>query len=57
MPCKPSDLAEVQLFELLDENELAELAAVIDNESHPAGETIFAGRVRRDMNGLEFGTP
>ena len=42
MPCKPSDLAEVQLFELLDENELAELAAVIDNESRPAGETIFA---------------
>lgn len=42
MPCDPNDLAEVELFELLDDDELAELAAVIDSGSNAAGETIFA---------------
>ncbi len=41
MPCQPADLAEVELFELLDETELGELAAVIDYKSVSAGEVIF----------------
>jgi len=41
MPCNPSDLAEVELFELLDENELHELASVIDSETVRAGKIIF----------------
>jgi CRP/FNR family transcriptional regulator, cyclic AMP receptor protein len=41
MPCDPTELAKVTLFELLDENELAELAAVIDSELVRAGTMIF----------------
>jgi uncharacterized membrane protein len=41
MPCNPADLAEVKLFELLDENELQELASVIDSKAVPAGQVIF----------------
>lgn len=41
MPCKAEDLADVKLFELLDQNELAELASVLDNKTAAAGETIF----------------
>lgn len=41
MPCKVSDLAQVELFELLDENELSELALVIDSRSVSGGEVIF----------------
>ena len=41
MPCNAADLAEVKLFELLDDNELAELAAVIDSKKTAAGEIIF----------------
>jgi uncharacterized membrane protein len=41
MPCQPSDLASVDLFKLLDEQELADLAAVIDSTSLKAGEVIF----------------
>jgi len=41
MPCNAADLAEVKLFELLDERELRELAAVIDSVSVEAGEIIF----------------
>ena len=41
MPCKAADLADVKLFELLDQNELGELASVIDNKTAAAGETIF----------------
>ena len=41
MPCNPTDLAQVRLFELLDENELGELASVIDSMSVPAGQIIF----------------
>src|ERR1043166_7809408 len=41
MPCKAADLAEVKLFELLDQNELTDLAAVIDARSVPAGEVVF----------------
>jgi len=41
MPCKPSDLASVDLFKLLDEQELADLAAVIDSTPVKAGDVIF----------------
>ena len=41
MPCNPEDLAKVELFELLDDDELNELAAVIDTESFEAGKTLF----------------
>src|SRR5215470_8185935 len=41
MPCNPADLAEVELFQLLDENELAELAAVIDSQTVEGGKVIF----------------
>jgi len=41
MPCNASELAEVKLFELLDDNELNELASVIDSETVGAGQIIF----------------
>ncbi len=41
MPCKTSDLAQVKLFELMDENELGELAGVIDSKTARAGDVIF----------------
>ncbi len=41
MPCNAQDLATVRLFELLDEDELTELAAVIDSEKFSAGDNIF----------------
>ncbi len=41
MPCDPFELAEIQLFELLDEEELTELAAVIDEKKLSAGEVLF----------------
>ena len=44
------DLAKVKLFELLDEDELTELAAVIDSEMIDAGETLFnAGDVGESL--------
>lgn len=41
MPCEPSDLAKVDLFKLLDDDELSEFAAVIDIVHVSAGETLF----------------
>jgi hypothetical protein len=41
MPCNAADLADVKLFELLDQNEITELASVIDDKPAAAGETIF----------------
>ena len=41
MPCKSSDLARIDIFKLLDEQELNEFAAVIDLLSVKAGEIIF----------------
>jgi uncharacterized membrane protein len=41
MSCSADDLAQVQLFELLDEHELHELASVIDSKTIPGGEIIF----------------
>jgi CRP/FNR family transcriptional regulator len=37
----PADLSEVELFQLLDEIELIELASVIESQSVAAGEIIF----------------
>lgn len=39
--CDAKDLAEIQLFELLDEEELNELAAVIKEDTLEAGEILF----------------
>jgi len=41
MPCDPSDLAAIDVFQLLDEQELKDLAAVIEVRSVTAGELIF----------------
>ena len=41
MPCNPDDLANVELFNRLDEDELNEFAAVIDTEKVAAGDTLF----------------
>lgn len=41
MPCTASNLSEVNLFQLLDEEELAELARVVDAKQAAAGEVIF----------------
>ena len=41
MPCDANELATVKLFELLDEDELNELARSIDTEYLRAGETLF----------------
>src|SRR4051794_37653674 len=41
MPCEPSDLAAVDLFKLLDEQELELFAAVVDSTSVNQGDTIF----------------
>lgn len=41
MPSNPNELAEVELFKLLDEEELREFAAVVDTETMTAGGTIF----------------
>ncbi|MFM9905609.1 MAG: DUF1003 domain-containing protein [Pyrinomonadaceae bacterium] len=42
MPSNPKDLAEVELFKLLDEDEVNEFAAVVDTETMTAGGTIFS---------------
>jgi len=41
MPCDAQELATVKLFELLDEDELNDLARSIDTEFVRAGETLF----------------
>ncbi len=41
MPCDPQELAKIKLFELFDDDELNELAAVIDAEVLNSGETLF----------------
>ena len=41
MPSNPDDLANVELFNRLDEDELNEFAAVIDTEKVAAGDTLF----------------
>lgn len=41
MPCDPKDLAQVELFKLLDEDELNEFAAVVDVQSVTEGANLF----------------
>jgi CRP/FNR family cyclic AMP-dependent transcriptional regulator len=41
MSCNAEELAGVELFELLDEDELNELAAAIDEQTLEAGEVLF----------------
>lgn len=41
MPCDPQELAKIKLFELFDDDELNELATVIDAEMLNSGETLF----------------
>ncbi|HSE31720.1 MAG TPA: DUF1003 domain-containing protein [Pyrinomonadaceae bacterium] len=41
MPCDPDFLANIKMFELLDEDDRAELANVIDEMKMPAGHTLF----------------
>ncbi|HEV7700926.1 MAG TPA: DUF1003 domain-containing protein [Pyrinomonadaceae bacterium] len=50
MSCDPSELLGVGIFELLDENERAEFAAVLDSASVSAGDIIFrAGDLGDDL--------
>jgi len=41
MPCDPVYLANIQMFELLNEGDRVALAAVVDELSVPAGHTLF----------------
>jgi len=41
MPCDPNFLANIKMFELLDEDDRIALAAVIDEKTVPSGETLF----------------
>ncbi len=41
MPCEAAELAKVKLFELLDDEELAELAAAIDLEKFESEQVLF----------------
>lgn len=42
MPSNPKDLAEVELFKLLDHDELKEFAAVVDVKTVAEGESLFS---------------
>lgn len=56
MPCNTQDLATVRLFELLDEDELAELSAVIDAEKFDGQQTIFnAGDMGDELYIVNYG--
>lgn len=41
MPCNPEELFEVELFKLLDKEDLQALAEVVDSKSISAGEILF----------------
>jgi CRP/FNR family transcriptional regulator, cyclic AMP receptor protein len=41
MPCDPNFLANIKMFELLDEDDRIALAAVVDETTVPASETLF----------------
>ena len=41
MPCDPNFLANIKMFDLLDEDDRVALAAVIDEKTVPAGQTLF----------------
>ena len=56
MPCNPQDLATIRLFELLDEEELAELAGAIDSEKFENQQTIFnAGDIGDELYIVNYG--
>jgi CRP/FNR family cyclic AMP-dependent transcriptional regulator len=56
MSCNPQELASVNLFELLDKEDLASLAAVIDSAVFKAGETIFhAGDLGESLFIVDYG--
>src|SRR5580765_6086402 len=41
MPCDPNFLANIKMFELLDEDDRVALAAMVDEKAVPSGETLF----------------
>jgi CRP/FNR family transcriptional regulator, cyclic AMP receptor protein len=41
MPCDPNFLANIKMFELLDEDDRIALAAMVDEKTVPSGETLF----------------
>src|SRR5258705_4288727 len=41
MPCNPSFLAAIKMFELLNEDDRVALAKVVDELNVPAGHTLF----------------
>ena len=56
MACDPTELATVKLFQLLDEEERAELAAVIDSAKFEAEQTIFnAGDLGDELYIINYG--
>ena len=56
MACDPTELATVKLFQLLDEEERAELAAVIDSVKFEAEQTIFnAGDLGDELYIINYG--
>ncbi len=56
MSCNAAELSKIQLFELLDEEELTELASAIDVEIFKANETLFnAGDFGESMYIVKYG--
>lgn len=56
MPCNTQELATVRLFELLDDDELTQLATVIDEERFEPQQTIFkAGDMGDDLYIVNYG--
>jgi uncharacterized membrane protein len=56
MPCDPRELATVRLFELFDDDELNQLASVIDSEKFAAESTIFnAGDLGETLYIVNYG--
>jgi len=56
MACDPQELATVKLFHLLDEEELAELAAAIDSIRFEGDQTIFnAGELGDELYIVNYG--
>jgi len=41
MPCDPNFLADIKMFELLDEDDRVALAAMVDEKTVPSGQTLF----------------
>ena len=56
MPCDPSFLANIKMFELLDEDDRIALAKVVDEMNVPAGQPLLAVKVSRRYRLLVAGT-